>query len=331
MPNVRFAFFGGFEVRIGEGPAIFTTRKAQALLAYLAIAPGRPHSREKLTALLWGDRPEERARHNFRQALVALRKALGPGVVEAARDGVRLVGDAVEVDVVDFERLVADGSPETLERARGLYRGDLLDGFNVDEPAFEDWRTAQRERLHEVAVGAQARLLAHRLEAGPPEAAIEAAMQLLALDPWQEPVHRTLMRLLAAQGQRAAALKQYQVCVATLRRELGTEPEAETRRLYEEILVAQAASVSTLPPRDMAWPAPAPALMRTDSPFTGRDAELATLERALATAWLGRPLLAFTTGEAGIGKSRLTMELAAHAAARGGRILLGRFYESDQA
>src|SRR5262249_2074329 len=148
-------------------------------------------------------------RHNFRQALVALRKVLGPGVIEVSRDGVGLVGDAVEVDVVDFERLVADGSPESLARAGELYRGDLLDGFNVDEPSFEDWRTTQRGRLHEAAVGAQARLLAHRLKAGPPQAAIEAATQLLALDPWQESVHRTLMRLLAAQGQRATALKQY--------------------------------------------------------------------------------------------------------------------------
>jgi hypothetical protein len=72
---------------------------------------------------------------------------------------------------------------------------------------------------------------------------IAADMRLLGLDPLQEAVHRTLMRLYARQGRRGAALKQYQVCVGVLQRELGTTPEAETRKLYQELLRRPAEAV----------------------------------------------------------------------------------------
>ena len=71
--------------------------------------------------------------------------------------------------------------------------------------------------------------------------AIQSALRLLALDPLQEPVHRTLMRLYMEAGRRGAALRQYQQCVSALGRELGVEPEAETKALYEEVLRQRAA------------------------------------------------------------------------------------------
>ena len=95
---------------------------------------------------------------------------------------------------------------------------------------------AERERLREMALEVLARLLAHQTKTAATEGAIQTAVRLLGLDPLQEPVHRALMRLYARQGRRGAALKQYQVCVAALQRELGAEPEAETRRLYQELL-----------------------------------------------------------------------------------------------
>ena len=85
---------------------------------------------------------------------------------------------------------------------------------------------------------ALARLLAIRPERASTERAIQTAMRLLALDPLQEAVHRALMRLYARQGRRGAALKQYQVCVGALQRELGTEPEAETKQLYRGLVAA---------------------------------------------------------------------------------------------
>ena len=88
---------------------------------------------------------------------------------------------------------------------------------------------------------ALARLLAHQTATAQPERAIQTAVRLLGLDPLQEAVHRTLMRLYARQGRRGAALKQYQLCLARLQRELGAEPEAETKRLYQELLRQPAA------------------------------------------------------------------------------------------
>ena len=78
--RLRIQLLGGFTVRLDDGPALpLPARKAQALLAYLAVPPGRRHSREKLTALLWGDTPDAQARQAFRQTLSRLRRAIAEG------------------------------------------------------------------------------------------------------------------------------------------------------------------------------------------------------------------------------------------------------------
>src|SRR5262249_59258777 len=93
---------------------------------------------------------------------------------------------------------------------------------------------AEGEGLEELAVGALKKLLAHHKETGAGEAAIQIARRLLMLDPHDEAVHRSLMRLYLGQGRRASALQQYQVCLQTLQRELGVEPEAENRLVLQE-------------------------------------------------------------------------------------------------
>ena len=239
MASLRITLLGGFEARLGSGKAIdLHGRKTQALLAYLALPPGEPRSRDKLVALLWSDRGEQQARGSLRQALAELRKALGdadPPPVVAGRDEVHLDAGAVEVDAVELERLVADGAPEALERAAELYQGDLLDGIGVHDPAFEDWLRTERERLHDSAREAMSSLLDHETSAGNTDQAVAMARRLLALDPLQEAVHRALMRLYAQKGDRATALKQYQACRDVLKVELGIEPDAETERLIDEI------------------------------------------------------------------------------------------------
>ena len=77
------------------------------------------------------------------------------------------------------------------------------------------------------------------------EAAVRTARRLLALDPLQEAVHRLLMRLHAQAGRREAAIRQYEVCVGMLRRELRLEPEPETRQLYEKIQNGQRPAPAT--------------------------------------------------------------------------------------
>jgi len=240
MARLTLQLLGGFSVRLGSGQSLtLGTKKAQALIAYLAVPPGRAHSRDKLASLLWGDTGDEQARQSLRQALVALRRALPatkPPILVVERDTMALDPAAVEVDVLAFARLAAGGTAKALEQAVALYQGDLLEGVRVTEEPFEDWLRAERARLRQRAVDALTRLLALQSKGGESEGAVHTAARLLALDPLQETVHRALMRLYARQGRRGEALRQYQACVSVLQRELRAEPEAETKHLYRELL-----------------------------------------------------------------------------------------------
>jgi DNA-binding SARP family transcriptional activator len=325
---------GGFEVRLASGaPLAVPTKKAQALLAYLAVHRDRSHPRDKLAALLWGERSDGEARGDLRHALRSLRKALadiGTSALRIERQHLALDPHATDVDVLTFERDVAEGTPEALERAAAVYRGDLLLGFTLNEPLFEEWLVAERERLREKALEALAQLLAQQTKAASAERAIQTAVRLLALDPLQEAVHRTLMRLYARQGRRGAALKQYQACVGALRRELGTEPEEETRRLYQELLRRPLDARPASGAADRPNVAPiSPDLPAADTPLFGRKAEVARLGAILDAALQGRGGIAIVRGEAGIGKTRLVSALVGEAVSRGCRVLLGRCHESD--
>jgi DNA-binding SARP family transcriptional activator len=338
MATLSVMLLGGFQARIDGGPALsLPTRKAQALLAYLALPPGRAHSRDKLAALLWGGIRDESARASLRQALFSIRKALADAGSALRQDGDALALDptSVDVDAALFERTVKDATPEALQRAADLYGGDLLAGFVVDEAPFEEWLLGERERLRELALEALARLLAHQRKIGAIEPAIQSALRLLALDPLQEPAHRALMRLYADAGRRGAALRQYQQCVSVLARELGVEPEQQTKALYEQILrqparrhaVADTAASSTVAAASQ-HRAPGAAY---DTTLLGRSSELDTLGHALdGVIMRGEGGVIAVLGEAGIGKSRLVAELAAEAARRGARVLVGRSYESEQ-
>lgn len=340
MAGLQIRLLGGVEARLASGRVVTPPgRKAQALLAYLALKAGQPQAREALAGLLWAETAASRARHSLRQALVALRLDLprteAPLLVEEGAT-VTLNPDAIAVDVGAFERAVGEGTPAALERAAELYGGDLLAGLREQSGPFEEWLLEERERLRELALEALARLLAHQVDAGAAPGALQTAGRLLGLDPLAEPVHRTLMRLYADQGRRGAALRQYQVCIDVLKRELSVGPEEETKLLYQEILQTRAA-----PPRLVGAQGAsgrgesAPArLTRTlpdrTLPLFGRDAELAQLRELCDRAWHGAGQLAAVLGDPGIGKSRLAAELITDAAERNVRVLFGRAQEAEQ-
>jgi DNA-binding SARP family transcriptional activator len=336
MARLSLTLLGGFVARgADDQPVLIVRRKAAALLAYLASNSGQEHPRDKLAALLWPETSDASARQSLRQALTSLRRALPSGVVRMKELTLALDPEAVNVDVVAFERLVADGTPTALEQAATLYGGDFLAGLDVNEPPFEEWLQSERERLRELALEALARLLAAQRQTNDLVAALQTALRLLALDPLQEVVHRTVMRLQAAQGRRDAALRQYQTCVDVLQRELGVEPEPETKQLYREIL-RQRGRPSSVRDEPSAADRPASATRRTLAfrsadtvgPIIGREADLVRLGRALDEAREGGGRLIVVLGEAGIGKSRLLAEFAATAVERGARVLLGQSYES---
>lgn len=240
MTILKLHLLGGFEAAFEGGPhLIFPSRKAQALIAVLAMTPGKLHTREKLGALLWGESGDEQARHSLRQTLVGLRRALsteGSRLLATEADALSLDPSAVDVDALRFESLVSGSDEPSLQQAAEIYRGSFLEGFSLREEPFEEWCLSQRRRLAELAVHANRQLLEAQTAGAQPEEAIQTALRLLSLDPLQESVHVALMKLYAQTGRREAALRQYQHCTALLQHELGVEPQRETRDLYFSLL-----------------------------------------------------------------------------------------------
>lgn len=237
MIDIRL--LGGFSVA-AEGRALMpSTRKAAALLAYLAHRPGVAQPRARLADLLWPRSPEVQARTSLRQALAQLRRDLAPAgelPIEARGDTLRLLPEGATVDVVALEA-VLDGepTPEDAERAAALYRGDFLDGFGPDEEPFEEWRRAEAARLRGRTLHALGRLLDRLVATGEVEAALAVGERLLALEPTTEEAHQALIRLQLDRGALGAAMRQYERCRDALSTELGVPPSAETEALRRRI------------------------------------------------------------------------------------------------
>src|SRR5437899_2854609 len=291
MAKLRLTLLGGFEARTDSGLSLAISRKnAQMLLAYLAMHPKQAHLRGKLATLLWDDVSAEQARLSLRQTLFIIRQALpfDPTVVDG--NGVAFAEDAVTVDVTEFEQIARSHDPDELERAAALYQGDLLEGISPGSTQFEEWLRTEREHLHELALEAFAKLLRHQMKLSDAEPAIQTAQRLLSLDPLQEATHRALMRLYARQGRRAAALRQYQLCVDVLQGELGVEPEEATKQVYRELLpqpstrVAAQTDPDPLPQRRRRHRSAHRRSERLTPPLIGRDTEVDRLSRALAHA-----------------------------------------------
>ena len=338
MARLYLTLLGGFEARLDDRVVGVSMKKGQALLSYLAIAAGKTQLRDKLATLLWGDMGERQARAGLRQAIFMLRRILGDaGPLRVEGDNVALDPGLVGTDVEEFQQCAAHGARAPLERAAALYQGNLLEGLSLQEPSFEEWLVAERRRLRELALEAVGKLLELQRGAGVLEAALQTALRLVTLDPVQEHVHRTLMLLHTELGDRGAALRQYQLCVSALARELRAEPEAETKTLYREILQRRLAPPPlAASPRsgaaECARPDPLPAAgpPQSESPLVGRGLELGRLRDALQAAWTGRTRLVAVIGEAGVGKSRLAAEVGEEVHRAGGRVLMGHCHESEQ-
>ncbi|TIN05072.1 MAG: alpha/beta hydrolase, partial [Mesorhizobium sp.] len=137
------------------------------------------------------------ARMNLRQALSAIRKAMHSsdgGKFLTDGGSITLNLDDVDFDVARFEDLAAGPTPGQLEQALVIYRGDLLDGFDLKEEPFEDWLRVERERLRTIAVAVLETLVAHYSATNSLASCVRVATRLLALEPLREDIHRALMR-----------------------------------------------------------------------------------------------------------------------------------------
>ena len=258
MTALTIRLLGGFEVLRGTGaPVEFPTKKARALLAYLAHHPGRLHARDALADLLWADRGEQ-ARGSLRRTLSDLRKVMGESATLTSEgDAVALAPDGIEADVSAFEQLTAGGEVAAWEQAVTLYRGELLAGFGLRTEAFEAWLRPERERLRAMALQTLGKLVTQHAATNALDRGIDAAKRLLTIDPASEPTHRALMSLYARQDNRSEALKQYRACCDALMRELGVRPDLATEQLHRDL---QKPDIFVAPPKtspdDMVGDAP---------------------------------------------------------------------------
>ncbi len=241
MALLQLELLGDFRMRSGTGALIsISAKKSQAMLAYLGVRPAQLVSRDKMAGLLWSSTATEQARQSLRQTLSSLRKELAHlsadrKILVEDGDFLSLDPSLVTVDVAEFEKLVASNTDEALAKAVTLYRGDFLEGFELDEEKFDQWVLAERDRLHRMALRAHAQLIESQTRGGAVDEAIATAHQSLRIDPLQESVHRTLMRLYMESGDLVNAIQQYDVLAKTLKRELQVEPDAGTRRLFQQI------------------------------------------------------------------------------------------------
>lgn len=252
MPYLEIRLFGPIQVsQDGEPVSELRSEKALALLSYLAVEWDRSHRREKLAGLLWPDFTESSARTNLRRALADLRNAIEDPqrkdpYLQSSRQTVQFnhEGDAW-VDVNAFTHLLGvktPGSPPRslseikdadVEKAVALYRGPFLEGFSLpDSAGFEEWSLFTRERMQRLVRKALFQLMEKYQKEGDYGRALHHAWSLISMDPWQENAQRQLMRLLALDGRRDAALAQYEEYSRELMRELKTEPSQQTQELY---------------------------------------------------------------------------------------------------
>ncbi len=229
--------------------------KDRALLAFLAMRSGEPQSRERLTGLLWGDRPQEQARQSLRQSLSRLRR-IAP-LCFADRMNAWTSAD-LSSDAALFLSLAKSNRLSDLRRAAELHEETLMTGFNLGEPDFDDWLLSERARLAEMALAAIDRLIDDADSTLESSEIVFFARRALMLNPYRESAHRCLMHALARQGLRTEALQHYHELARRLKDDLDVDPDALTRKIYEAVRAGLIGPSTNIPPSDTPrGPAPA--------------------------------------------------------------------------
>jgi LuxR family maltose regulon positive regulatory protein len=243
---------GGFQVWRavgGEGEIdAWGREKARALCQYLVTRRRVLTPKERIAFDLWPELDGERADRDFKVALNALLAALEPGrppradsqFVQRRGTAYGLVLERWDVDAdrftvhVDHAARVETSDPAAAiafyRAAVALYRGDYL-----PDALYEDWSSAERERLLALYLSSASRLAELVLAEGQDQEAINLAHAVVARDPCWEEAYRVLMRAHVRRGNRPQAIRAYERLVRHLDEDLGLPPMPETRRLYEKV------------------------------------------------------------------------------------------------
>ncbi len=239
MHLLEVRLFGPFLVTDQRHNALpIGNSRTQAFLSYLALRVDEGSTVEQIGRLFFED-PNDST--HVSQMVGDLRHALrhvSPDLVIVDGETVRLNPALVTVDALRFADLAERLSINSIREAADLYAGNLLEGYRSGVPRVDEWITERRIHYCRIAVTVLGRLLAAQIKAGWWEAAVDTASRLLSLDPSQEVVHRTLIRIQLEQGRADSALRRYHECADILRREFDRVPSPETERLHEEIITA---------------------------------------------------------------------------------------------
>lgn len=332
MAHLSLSLLGPFQAQLDDRRITeFESARARALLAFLAVEQAQPQRRDALVELLWPEQPSGSGSANLRHTLANLRKAIDdqhtiPPILLVTSETLQFnpASDAF-VDLQRFHALLAhDPTSAALQEAVSLYRGRVMEGFSLDgSPDFELWLTVLRERVDVLLAQALTRLVSDAVQQAEFAQALRWSERQLALDPLNEDVQMQHIWLLAHSGQRAAALRQYELARLLLKKELGVEPQEAMQSLVARIRAAshdlgvvygQDGKPLTPPPPStpltQSAPTPPIHLPTPPTPFIGRERDLALIAERLAD-----PACRLLTivGPGGMGKTRLAIQSAAAA------------------
>jgi predicted ATPase/DNA-binding SARP family transcriptional activator len=314
-PPLALRLLGPFDVRLhGEPLPRLRTRKGEWLLALLVLRHGRGVEREWLTGKLWPESAASQGAASLRRSLTDLRRCLGPegGRLRSPSPHILTLDlTGAFVDVLAFDAALARGETASLRDAVALYRGPLLEG------CMEDWVLPERQAREEAYLGALEQLGAAALARGDALEAIVLLRRAAAADPLRESAQRLLMQALAVSGDTPAATLVYRELRLRLHRELNAEPDPDTTALFHELRArAKARAEATGRSPDMsADPHPsrsAPPPLHLPRPLTDFVGRRREVEEVLALLETRR--LVTLAGPGGIGKTRLSLQVAEEAA-----------------
>lgn len=313
-PPLTIQLFGPLCVLVhGEPMPRVRTRSVEWLLALLVLRHGRTVDRSWLAGTLWLDSEEEQARHNLRDALMHLRRALGQEgarIQSPSRDTLTFDLSGAKVDVLRFDAAIQAGDEASLQSAVNLYTGVLLEG------CYEEWVVRERESRQQACLQAQESLADAAEQCEDYTKALRLLRRMEGMDALRDTTRRALMRVLAASGDTPAALAAYREYRVLLREQMNVEPDPETVRLYQHIRkqAQQSASQSKAegslpsPPsaaRGSTLPLSLAALPHPITALIGREQETVEIIAALS-----RSRLVTLVGGGGVGKTRLAIEVA---------------------
>lgn len=294
---------------VSQGPA-----RETGLLVYLALGIGRSVRRESLIGLLWDTGTSRERRRGLSQLLYGLRTRYPLIEIAAGRESVTLTDGVSGVDALDLLVALDKGD---MEAACSCYAGRFLEGFYIQRAAgFEEWQESMGRDLD--AAGSRALRARIRGADGRGQWWLveQTANRLLRLDPYDEELHAVRIRSIAADGDQTRASRDLDRTVDLLRRDLGQPPGQALRDLAKHLNIG---------PRTRH-------IRRHEEPpptrFVGRIGEFRELRDVWESVLAGRGASVAVVGEAGIGKSRLCLQLLRLAAIEGGRILDGQCFQA---